>query len=64
VDVGVDLSRFSGHSFRIGAATTAAKVGVSDSIIQIMGSGRSSAFVRYIRTSGDQLVRISSEPVH
>ena len=35
--VGGDLSRFNGHSFRIGAASTAASVGIPDSLIQTLG---------------------------
>ena len=32
-DVGVSTAQYSRHSFRIGAATTAAKLGVPDSLI-------------------------------
>ena len=35
-DVGASTAQYSGHSFRIGAATTAAKLGVPDSLIKRM----------------------------
>ena len=46
---GLDVSRFNGHSFRIGAATAAAEAGLSDATIQQLGRWRSSAFLRYLR---------------
>ena len=34
---GVDASSYAGHNFRIGAATTMAKVRIQDSLIQTLG---------------------------
>ena len=48
--VGVDVSRYSGHSFsRSGAATTALQAGVSDTTIQMLGWWRSDTYKRYIQ---------------
>ena len=40
---------YKGHSFRIGAAITAAMQGISDEKIQRMGRWKSQAFKKYIR---------------
>jgi hypothetical protein len=57
--IGLPQHHYAGHSFRIGAATTAAALGIEDSTIQILGRWRSSAFLQYIRTPKEQLAELS-----
>ena len=51
---------YAGHSFRIGAATTAASVGLT---IQLLGRWQSAAFIWYVRTPGTQLATLSASLV-
>ena len=44
VAVGVNLSHYAGHSFRIGAATTAASCSLQDSLIKTLGRWESSVY--------------------
>lgn len=46
---------YNGHSFRIGAATTAASVHMEDHIIKVLGRWSSDACFRYIRTPASVL---------
>ena len=58
---GMDTKGYSGHSFRIGAAITAALKGVEDSVIKMLGRWESSAYQRYLRTPQVTLAAISSK---
>ena len=51
--LGLPYADFAAHSFRIGAATAAARAGVEDSLIRTLGQWNSSAFLAYIRTPRD-----------
>lgn len=50
---------FSSHSFRIGAATVAARNGVADHLIQALGRWKSNAYQVYIRTPAETLANLS-----
>ena len=57
---GLEAGRYSSHSFRIGAATTAAQAGVKGLFIKMLGRWESAAYQHYVRTPRDQLAAISS----
>ena len=48
---GFSAENFSGHSFRIGAASTAASRGLGDHTVQLLGRWTSQAYQSYIRTN-------------
>ena len=47
-EAGLDPKKYAGHSFRIGATTTAAARGVEDSVIKTLGRWQSSAYLLYV----------------
>ena len=57
---GIEPACFSGHSFRSGAATAAAKKGLSDATIKQLGRWKSSAYQRYIKPSPTTLGVLAS----
>ena len=61
--LGYDYTSYAGHSFRIGAATTAAACGIEDSLIKILGRWESSAYQLYVRSSRQTLKSVSKRLV-
>lgn len=56
---GMDPSGYNGHSFCIGAATTAAARGIGDATIQTLGRWQSDSYKRYIQIPRQQLAMYS-----
>ena len=57
---GINQKQYAGHSFRIGAATTASQRGISESTIKMLGRWESSAYQLYVRTPRENLASISA----
>lgn len=56
---GIDGSKYAGHSFHIGAASTVASKGLEDSTIKALGRWRSSAYHRYIKPAPAEIAKHS-----
>ena len=52
--------KYTGHSFRIGAATTAASAGIEDSTIQTLGRWQSSSYLLYVKLDPCHMASLSS----
>ncbi len=59
IKAGVQADRYASHSFRIGAATTAAARGLGDSIIKTLGRWKSPAYLEYVKIPRQQLANYS-----
>ena len=55
----IDHRAYSGHSFRIGAATMAAQAGLPAYLIKMLGRWNSEAYQQYIRTPRETLAAVS-----
>ena len=56
---GLGQAAWNGHSFRRGASTWAAEVGISEAQIQTLGRWRSDAYKAYIEYSQDERISLS-----
>ena len=56
---GMDVSKYSGYSFRIGAATAVSAMGVEDSMMKTLGWWQSSAYQSYVRIPRNSLAAVS-----
>jgi len=56
---GIDHQRYCGHSFPMGAASTAAQKGLEDSIIKTLGRWESAVYVQYVKIPREQLAGYS-----
>ena len=59
-NIGICQGSYSGHTFRAGAATTAAQHGIPDATIQLLGRWQGTAYLVYIKTPRDRLASITA----
>jgi len=58
-EAGHPADKYVGHSFCIGAATTAGRCEIQESLIKILGRWESAAYMRYMHTSSETLQAVS-----
>lgn len=61
MQAGIHHKGYAGHSFRIGAATTAHAQGLSDATIKMLGRWESAAYLLYVRTPREKLVAFTAK---
>ena len=59
-EANVDQTAYSGHSFHIGAATSAARAGIPAHVIKMLGRWESEACLLYVRMPQEFLAQVSS----
>lgn len=59
--LGYESKNYSGHSFRKGAATSAAAAGVEDHVIRTLGRWSSDCYIRYISTDVNVLQKAQTD---
>ena len=59
----VDPMQYAGHTYRIGATTTAASVGLPPWLIKTLGRWTSDCYERYIRLPDSLLSEVSTRLV-
>ena len=63
LQAGISDKRYTTHSFRIRAATSAKDSGISDVHIKMLGRWKSNAYQLYVRTPKEQLAKLSKQLV-
>jgi len=56
-----NVNAYASHSFRIGAATSAAMAGVPEHVIRVMGRWRSDVVHQYIRAATSDVLQVSKQ---
>ena len=59
-EANVDQTAYSGHSFCIGAATSAARARIPAHVIKMLGHWESEAYLLYVRMPRESLAQMSS----